>query len=40
VATVTAFQFVRIVLANFGSPMIFRALNRLSGRKIEPPRSK
>jgi membrane AbrB-like protein len=40
VATVTAFQFVRIVLANFGSPMIFRGLNRLSGRKIEPPRSK
>jgi hypothetical protein len=31
---------VRIVLANFGSPMIFRGLNRLSGRKIEPPRSK
>ena len=37
VATVTAFQVVRIVLANFGSPLIFRAMNRLRGQPLEPP---
>lgn len=41
VATVTAFQFVRIVLANFGSPIIFRALQKFGkqvpANPIQPP---
>ena len=37
VATVTAFQFVRIVLANFASPMIFRGMNRMRGVKEKSP---
>lgn len=40
VAVVTAFQFVRIVLANFGSPIIFRGLARLRGRELGPPLKK
>ena len=32
VAMVTAFQFVRIVLANFGSPILFRVAQRIRGK--------
>lgn len=32
VATVTAFQFVRIVLANFASPWFFRGLQKFGGK--------
>ncbi len=42
VATVTAFQFVRIVLANFGSPFLFRGLQKFGGpppdKQNPPPR--
>jgi len=31
VATVTAFQFVRIVLANFASPILFRLMQKIGG---------
>lgn len=35
VATVTAFQFVRIVLANFASPTLYRLMQKIAGAK--PP---